>query len=163
MQKNQEHQSTARASGLIGYYQEERRTTRIVDLMKSKMEFTVKTDNTIKGEKQFGFQITCIPENKEKIHWRIRKAEENIRSLNEKIEEECKVNVPFYYRILASVTDRESHYDDRTQAYRSYIQKLLQNDKYYCPSLFQFIKFDPIRLEVKHLGGKISLHNVLED
>ena len=37
-------------------------------------------------------------------------------------------------------------------AYKEYLQKLMDDDRFYCVSLFQFIRFDPISMEAK-VGG----------
>lgn len=50
------------------------------------------------------------------------------------------------------------NHKSKAMAYRNYIQKLLSEEKYYCVSLFQFIRFDPVSIEVKTSGmdGGIS-------
>ncbi len=44
------------------------------------------------------------------------------------------------------------NHKNKAIAFRDYIQKLLSDERYYCVSLFQFIRFDPIAMEVK-IGG----------
>ena len=38
------------------------------------------------------------------MKWMLRKYEENILILNQRVEDECKVSVPFFYKILSNVT-----------------------------------------------------------
>lgn len=45
----------------------------------------------------------------------------------------------------------------RRTAFCDYLSRLLKEEQYYCPSLFQFIRFDPIAVEVKMLGTRIEL------
>ena len=78
------------------------------------------------------------------MKWLLRKFEENILQLNQKIEDECKLSIPFYYKILSGMTN-VSH-KAKGEAYKVYIQTLLESDKYYSVNLFQFIRFDPIKL-----------------
>lgn len=47
----------------------------------------------------------------------------------------------------------------RARAFCEYFQKLLSNERYYCLGLFQFIRFDPIAVEVKAGGMDTSLTN----
>ncbi len=49
---------------------------------------------------------------------------------------------------------------DKLEAYRSYIQNLLKDKKYYCTSLFFFIRFDPVKLQINITGNQLSFATV---
>lgn len=103
--------------------------------------------------------LTCVREtkNKERIRWKLRKYEENILAVNYRIEEECKISVPFYYQMISNISKK--NHQLKAKSYCEYINKLLIDQKYYCVSLFQFLRFDPIAMEVKISGMDMGLKN----
>jgi hypothetical protein len=123
-------------------------------MIRAKLEFKVTVNFEISEQKEYGFWVQCETVEKGRMKWMLRKYEENILQLNQRIEDECKLSISFYYQILSSVTI-VSH-KAKAEAFREYLQKLLQTDNYYCVSLFQFIRFDPIKLEPKLLNTEMS-------
>jgi hypothetical protein len=75
--------------------------------------------------------------------------------VNYQIEEECRVSIPFYYQMIAGFSNKDHRL--KAKKYCEYIQRLLENEKYYCMSLFQFMRFDPVAKEVKVSGMGASL------
>ncbi len=55
---------------------------------------------------------------------------------------------------------RRKNYRDKLEAYRGYIENLLRNSRYYCTSLFFFIRFDPVKLEINVTGHQLSFTTV---
>lgn len=56
---------------------------------------------------------------KSKLSWSISKIEENILSLNQRIEEECNCSVPYFYNMIGT---KRHKYKAKLEAYRSYIE-----------------------------------------
>jgi hypothetical protein len=98
-----------------------------------------------------------VVDKKTRYSWNIMKIEENILALNQKIEDDCNCSVPFFYKVTSL---KRKNYRDKLEAYRSYIENLLLNQKYYCTSLFFFIRFDPVKLEVNVTGNQLSFATV---
>lgn len=55
---------------------------------------------------------------------------------------------------------KRKNYRDKLEAYRGYIENLLKDKKYYCTSLFFFIRFDPVKLEINITGNQLSFASV---
>ena len=87
--------------------------------------------------------MTCLANKKVRYSWNILKIEENILALNQKIEDDCNFSVPFFYKIISM---KHKNHRDKLEAYRNYIENLLKDKKFYCTSLFFFIRFDPVKL-----------------
>ena len=99
--------------------------------------------------------MTCIRKDKknQRVNWKIRKTTEQVTTLNQRVEEECKISVPFYYQMLTSLGSKNTW--AKKEGFKDYLMELLRDDRYYCPNLFQFIRFDPINVQVKMLGTRI--------
>lgn len=83
---------------------------KIASLIKENLEYIVEVDKDITGSNDYGFLMTCIRKDKknERINWKIKKNIEQITSLNQRIEEECKLSVPFYYQMLTSLGSKNT-------------------------------------------------------
>ena len=53
-------------------------------------------------------------------------------------------------------------HSEQLEAYRHYMQLLLASTNYYCTSLFFFIRFDPIKLEINTTGTRVSFQEVAD-
>lgn len=74
---------------MVGYYESEHNSEdggiSIKRMIKTKLEFKVTVNYEITEDKEYGFWVTCETEEKGKIKWMLRKYEENILQLNQRI------------------------------------------------------------------------------
>jgi hypothetical protein len=95
--------------------------------------------------------LNCLINKKKRIYWDIKKSPVGIGILNQRIEEECNCSVPIYYSLIGSLHTKNRQ--KINESCRKYLETILNNKKYYCTSLFTFIKFDIIKQEVFATDG----------
>ena len=90
--------------------------------------------------------LNCLIGKKKRLYWDIKKSPVGIGLLNQRVEEECGWACPTYYLLVGSLfTANRTKVNENC---REYIESILNNKKYYCTSLFTFIRFDIIKQEV---------------
>lgn len=87
--------------------------------------------------------LNCLIGAKKRLYWDIKKTRVGMGILNQRIEEECHCSVPLFYLLIGSLQTKNKQTIDENC--RTYLEAILNNKRYYCTSLFTFIRLDILK------------------
>jgi hypothetical protein len=146
-------QRVSQRLSIMGVVEEDTENLRtMARMIKTKMEFEVAAEAECENTRLYVFDLTCKAPKKGAIRWRLQKTEDQLITLNERIEEEIDSVVPVYYHNVLKIPEymrsENKVTKEKLYAYEQYLQNLLDGSQYYTFALFEFLMFDPIKLEI---------------